>query len=93
MTEFPHILTNKCNYNCRSPLADVGLVDVDQWPPRSSALSPEFIMVFIKDLIYETSVSSLENFVGKIVEIAGYVRDIPDMFEKMHQSMQSICSV
>ncbi|GFV57058.1 uncharacterized protein TNCV_2931811 [Trichonephila clavipes] len=63
------------------------------WPARSPDLSPLdfFLWGFLKGLVYETPVATPEDLVGRIVEAAGCVRDIPGIFEKVRCSMQRRC--
>ncbi|GFW96021.1 transposase-like protein [Trichonephila clavipes] len=60
------------------------------WPARSPDLSPLdfFLWGFLKGLVYETPVATLEDLVGRIVEAAGCVRDTPGIFEMVRCSMQ-----
>ena len=60
------------------------------WPPGSSDLSPVgfFLWGFLQEIVYETPVETPEDLVGRIVEAAGCVRDTPDIFEKVRNSLQ-----
>ena len=50
-----------------------------------------FLWLFLKELVYETPVEKPEDLVGRIIEVAGCVRDTPGIFEKVRNSMQCRC--
>lgn len=63
------------------------------WPARSPDLTCLDFCVwgYMKSLVYETPVDSEEELVARIVVATGEVREKPDIFKKMRNSMRRRC--
>ncbi|GFX45712.1 uncharacterized protein TNCV_1422961 [Trichonephila clavipes] len=58
--------------------------------PDSSNLD-YFLWGNLKNLVYATSIDSDEDLVDRISEGAARMREIPDIFERVHQSLHRRC--
>lgn len=59
------------------------------WPPRSPDLNPLdfFLWGYMKSAMYDTPIVDEEDLVARLAIVAGNVRDIPDIFERVRGSL------
>lgn len=63
------------------------------WPARSPDLTPLdfFLWGTMKDLVYATPVESEQDLVGRIVDSAGRITEMPGVFQSVRRSLADRC--
>lgn len=71
----------------------IGRGSLNAWPPRSPDLSSLdfFLWGHTKTLIYEIPIDTEEDLVARIIAAANHIQNIPEVFERVRQSMFRRC--
>lgn len=91
----PHFSLDVRRYlDFRFPGRWIGRGGPTPWPARSPDLSclDFFLWGHLKSLVYESPIDSDEDLVARISVAAGTIRETPDMFENVRQSLYRRCN-